>query len=112
MKARGFSVSLFLPPKVFLKGTNLSPVNITINLSGGIQFRMRLKLYSTRQDYVEALSGKGGTYEVKELRREPNSYVSKAEKILEKLPNPNKETKIGYSKAVVICSPPIRQTSV
>ena len=43
MKGNNYSVSLFLPLKVFLKGTNLSPVNITINLSGGTQFRMRIK---------------------------------------------------------------------
>jgi integrase len=92
MKGKNYSVSLFLPPKIFMKGTNLSPVNITINLSGGVQFRMRLKLYTTKQDFVEALSGKGGNQEVKELRKEMNEYVSKAEAILERLPNPNKET--------------------
>ena len=53
MKGKNYSVSLFLPPKVFLKGTNLSRVNITINFSGGIQFRMRLKLYATKQDYID-----------------------------------------------------------
>jgi integrase/recombinase XerD len=92
MKGKNCSVSLFLPSKVFLKGTNLSPINITINMTGGIQFRIRLKLYATKIDFMEALSGKGGNNEVRELRKEMHEYVNKAETILDRLPNPTKET--------------------
>ncbi len=92
MKSKNYSVSLFFPHKVILKDTNLTPINITVNLRGGIQFRMRLKLYATKDDFNAAISGKGGTNEVKELRKQMNDYVNKAENILERLANPTKES--------------------
>jgi integrase/recombinase XerD len=99
MKSKNYSISLFFPHKVTLKGTNLSPINITINLRGGVQFRMRLKLYATKEDFGAAVSGKGGNSEVQELRKQMNEYISKAETILERLHYPTKESFTRLFKA-------------
>ena len=99
MKKNNYSVSIFFEKRVFKKGTNLNPLELTVNLSGAIQFRIRLKLYSTREDFERAMSGRGGNDEVKELRREINEYVTKAEAILDKLPNPTKDAFIRLYKS-------------
>lgn len=96
MKAKSYSVSLFFQHKVKMKGTDLSPICLTINLKGGIQFRRRLKLYSTKDNFEKALSFTGGNEEVKELRKEMNNYVAKAEVILDRLSNPTKEIFTKY----------------
>lgn len=92
MKQNGYSVSIFFEKRVFKVGTNLNPLELTVNLPGAVQFRIRLKIYATKDDFEKAMKGSGGNNEVKELRKEINEYVSKAETILSKLPNPNKET--------------------
>ena len=58
----------------------------------GLQFKLSLKLYANRADYEKALNSKGGSDEVKELRKQINDYTSKAEHILDRLPNPTRET--------------------
>lgn len=90
MKANNYSLNIHWDKRYPKAGTDLCPIQLAVNLSG-LQFKVSLKLYSTKADYEKALNSKGGSDEVKELRRELNEYVSKAEKILERLPNPTRE---------------------
>ena len=92
MKKAGYSVSVFWDGRAVLKDTELSRIMITINLTGSKQFRITVKLYSTKEDFEKAMSGSGGSTEVKELRREINNYVLKAENILDRMPTVTKES--------------------
>jgi integrase/recombinase XerD len=56
----------------------------------GLQFKIGLRLYASKEDFDKAMSGKSG--DVKELRTHINSYVTKAEAILDKLPNATRES--------------------
>ena len=49
-------------------------------------------MYSTREDFEAAMRGRGGSEAVKELRKDINICVSKAEQILDALIDPTKET--------------------
>src|SRR5271156_2256409 len=90
MKTKNYSVNLHWDKRYPKAATDLCPIQLAVNLSG-LQFKISLKLYSTKADYEKTSNSKGGSDEVKELRRELNEYVSKAEKILERLPNPTRE---------------------
>ncbi len=72
------------------KDINLNPVLLTVNLKR-TQFRVGIKLYSTKEDFDAAMRGRGGSDAVKELRKEISKCVSKAEEILEALVNSTKE---------------------
>lgn len=73
------------------KDINLSPILITVNLRR-TQFCIGVKLYSTKEDFEVAMKGRGGSDAIKELRKEINDCVLKAEQILEALNDPSKET--------------------
>lgn len=91
MKQRSYSVHVHWDKRYPKKGTNLCPIQLSISLNS-LQFKVGLRLYSTKDDFDKAMSGKSGNKEVKELRSEIGKYVSKAQDVLEKLPNPNRES--------------------
>ena len=73
------------------KDIHLNPILITINI-GKAQFRVGVKLYSTKEDFEKAIMGRGGSTAIKELRKDISYYVSKAEQILERLIVPSKDS--------------------
>ena len=90
MKVTGHSVNVHWDRRYPKAGTaDLCPVQLSINIAG-LQFKVGLKLYATREDFDKAMSGKGGGNEVKELRKEINGYLYRAKEILERLPNPTR----------------------
>lgn len=91
MKAKNYSINTHWDKRYPKASTDLCPVQLAVNLSG-LQFKISLKLYSTKADYDKALNSKGGSEEVKELRKQITEYTTKAETILERLPNPARET--------------------
>ena len=91
MKAKNYSINVHWDRRYPKAGTDLCPVQLAVNLLG-LQFKLSLKLYANRADYEKALNSKGGSDEVKELRKQINDYTSKAEQILNRLPNPTRET--------------------
>ncbi|MBS1633444.1 MAG: phage integrase SAM-like domain-containing protein [Bacteroidetes bacterium] len=91
MKQRNNSVHVHWDKRYPKKGTNLCPIQLGINING-LQFKVGLKLYATREDFDKAMSGKSGSKEVKELRSQISGYVSKAEATLDKLLNPTRES--------------------
>ncbi|GEO08266.1 integrase [Segetibacter aerophilus] len=65
---------------------------LTVNLQAK-QFRISLKLRSTKEDFDKAISSaRALNTETKFLRTEINEYVTKAETILERLINPSQES--------------------
>jgi len=90
MKSKNYSVHIHFDKRYPKVGTELFPVQLAMNING-LQFKMSLRLYATEPDYNKALNSKGGSEEVKELRKQINEYVRKAESILERLPNPTRE---------------------
>lgn len=91
MKQANHSIHVHWDRRYPKKGTDKCPVQLGINING-LQFKVGLKLYATREDFDKAMSGKSGNQEVKELRAEISKYTAKAEQILEHLPNPTRET--------------------
>ena len=92
MKNKNYSINIHWDKRYPKAGTtDLCPVQLAINISG-LQFKMSLRLHATRADYDKALNTKGGSEEQKELRKKINEYITKAESILEKLPNPTRES--------------------
>jgi len=91
MKAKTYSINIHWDKRYPKAGTDLCPVQLAINLFG-LQFKMSLKLYANKADYEKALNSKGGSDEVKALRKQINDYKTKAEQILDRLPNPTRET--------------------
>jgi len=91
MKTKNYSLNIHWDKRYPKAGTDLCPVQLAINLSG-LQFKLSLKLYANKADYEKALNSKGGSQEVKELRKQITEYIAKAELILNRLPNPTRET--------------------
>ena len=92
MKTKNYSINLHWDKRYPLAGTiDLCPVQLALNLNG-LQFKISLKIYATATDFKKALKGKGGSVEIRELRKQLQDYVTKAEKILDKLPNPTRES--------------------
>jgi len=91
IKAKNYSLNIHWDKRYPKAGTDLCPIQLAVNLNG-LQFKVSLKLYSTKADYEKSQNIKGGSEEVKEIRRQVNDYIAKAEKILERLPNPTRET--------------------
>lgn len=91
MKQENYSVNIHHDSRYPKVGTALCPIQICLNLSG-LQFKIGLKLYSTKEDFEKAMAGKGGNVDVKQLREEINKYRQKAIEILDILPNPTRET--------------------
>lgn len=72
--------------------TKLSRVMLTVNLLRR-QFRISLKVRTTKADFDKAVSSSRVlSNAAMQLKKELNDYVSKAETILERLPNPSQET--------------------
>ncbi len=91
MKQNNYSIHVHWDKRYPKKGTNLCPVQLSISING-LQFKISLRLYASKENFDKAMSGKSGTKEVKELRSEISKYISKAEAILEKLPNASRES--------------------
>lgn len=91
MKAKNYSINVHWDKRYPKAGTDVCPIQLAVNLHG-LQFKLSLKLYANRADYEKVLNSKGGSDEVKELRKQINDYTSKAEQILDRLPNPTRET--------------------
>lgn len=73
--------------------TRLSGIILTINLHGSRQFRITLKLRSTKPEFDKAISAtsKNLSEEAYSVRKDLNKYLLKAEIILSRLDNPSKE---------------------
>jgi integrase/recombinase XerD len=91
MKQSNYSISILWDKRSTKVGTKLCPVKLSLNLNG-LQFLVGLKLYATEEDFEKAIKGKGGSNENKELRKQMNDYMAKAETILERMPNPTRES--------------------
>ena len=90
MKDKNYSVNIHWDKRFPKKGTQLCPIQLGISINGE-QFKVGLRMYATQEDFEKAMS-RGGSLDIKELRRQINEYKDKAEKTLDRLPNPNKET--------------------
>jgi len=91
MKAKKYSINTHWDKRYPKAGTDLCPVQLAVNLSG-LQFKVSLKLYANKADYDKACNSKGGSEEVKDLRKQITEYATKAELILDRLPHPTRET--------------------
>lgn len=91
MKSKNYSINTHWDKRYPKAGTDLCPVQLAVNLSG-LQFKVSLRLYASKAEYDKALNSKGGSEEVKDLRKQITEYTTKAETILERLPNPTRET--------------------
>jgi len=90
MKDKNYSVNVHWDKRFPKKGTQLCPIQLGVSINAD-QFKVGLKMYSTKEDFEKAM-GRGGSLDIKELRKQINEYKDKAEKTLERMPNPNKET--------------------
>lgn len=90
MKRKNYSVNVHHDSRYPKKGTTLCPVQLAVNING-LQFKVGLRLYATKEDFNKATGSKGGGLEVKELRKMINDYIAKGEQILDRLPNPTRE---------------------
>ena len=93
MKQKTYSLNIHWDKRYPKAGTvDLCPIQLAVNLiSYKVQFKISLKLYSTKDDWEKAMQGKGGSSEVRELRSQINDYMTKAKTILERLPDPSRE---------------------
>jgi integrase/recombinase XerD len=92
MKQKNYSVNIHWDKRYPLAGNkNLCPIQLAVRIDS-LQFKVSLKLYSTKEDFEKATKSKGGAADIKELRKQVNDYISKADNILERLPNPSRET--------------------
>jgi integrase/recombinase XerD len=89
MKLKNYSITPFWDKSVLDSKTKYSRVRLTINLNRK-QFRITLKIRCTKAEFDAALSSRSEN--AKKLRLELNDYIQKAEKIMERLPNPTKES--------------------
>lgn len=90
MKKERYSLNIHWDGRSPKTGSNLCPIQLAVNLTG-LQFKIGLKLYSTKEDFEKAMSGKGGNGDIKQLREEINKYRQKAKEILDTIPNPSRE---------------------
>lgn len=91
MKQENYSINIHWDSRYPKKGTALCPIQLAVNING-LQFKVGLKLYATKEDFEKSMLGKGGNHEIKQLREEINKYRQKAKEILEHLPNPTRDT--------------------
>jgi integrase/recombinase XerD len=91
MKNNNYSVNIHFDKRFPKKGTQLCPIQLGLSISGE-QFKCGLKMYATQEEFTKAISGRGGSLDTKELRRQLSDYKDKAEKLLGRLPNPTKDT--------------------
>jgi integrase len=80
------SVYPFLDARTPMKNSNMLPVKLSINIKGKV-FRVGLKLHATPEVFNKAISSKGSiTNEAKKLKAEIDTYIDKANKILDMFP--------------------------
>ena len=92
MRKPNYSVSSLWDKRAMNAKTKMSRIMITINLQGK-QFRISLRLKSTKEDFGKAISAsRTVSDEVRSLRKDLLEYTTKAETILERLPNPSKQS--------------------
>ncbi|NNV57212.1 tyrosine-type recombinase/integrase [Limnovirga soli] len=95
MKQKNHSVNLQFDARYPKAGSDkknpLCPIQLGIYLNGQ-QFKTGLRVYATRKDFDKALEGRGGSEEVKSLRKILFDYKTKAEQVLEMLPKPSRES--------------------
>lgn len=77
----------------------MCPIQLAVNLKG-LQFKVSLKLYATKEDYDKAMQGKGGSVDIRELRRHIQDYINKKQnKYSTNCPIRQEKRFRGYSKA-------------
>ena len=91
MKRKCYSITPFWDKRFIKKDLDLNPILITVN-SKRSQFRIGVKLYSTKADFDAATKTFGGNEKIRELRKDINQCISKAEEIFELLIKSTKET--------------------
>jgi integrase/recombinase XerD len=93
MKLINYSISPFWDARAMDVKTKMSRIMITINIHGSRQFRITVRLKSTRADFDKAVSptARNLSDEAKSVRKNLNDYLLKAETILERLEKPTKE---------------------
>lgn len=75
-----------------MKGSNLLPVKLSVTLKGK-QFMVGIKLYSVREVFEKAISSAGTVpREAKQLRANIQTYLDKAQTIIDSFPNIDKPT--------------------
>ncbi len=84
MKRSHYTITPFWDKKA-IKPDGTSRIMITVNLHRQ-QFRITVKLYSTKADFDKRPKGRSGSVELKKLRNDINSCILKAEAILERMP--------------------------
>ena len=99
MKQKNYSVSPFWDKRALDEKSGMSRVMVTVNINSK-QFRISLKLKSTKSEFDKVISSARTLSDsAKEIRKELNEYLSKAENILDRLSNPSKETFIRLFKS-------------
>ncbi len=103
MKFKNYSLTPFWDKSALDTKTKQSRVMLTINLNRK-QFRITLKIRCTKSEFDAALNTRSP--KAKELRKDLNDYITKAETILERLVNPTKEsfTRLFKSEANIFTS--------
>ena len=93
MKQKQYSIRPFWDSRAMDEKTKLSRIMINVNLFGSRQFRITVRVRSTKAEFDKAISAnsKNLTDEAKSVRKDLNDYLLKAETILERLDNPTKE---------------------
>lgn len=92
MKNTLYSVTVFWDKRRMDTKTKEGNIFLTVNLMRR-QFRITLKLKSTKEDFDKAVSSARILNDkAKELKKEMADYLAKAEAILTRLPNPTKES--------------------
>jgi integrase/recombinase XerD len=99
MKQQKFKVTPFWDSRAMHVKTKESRIMITVNMNGN-QFRVSVKLKSTKEDYDKCLSSSRSlSFELKQLRKNITDYVYKAESLLERNPSLTKELFIRLFKS-------------
>lgn len=99
MKNNLYSITLFWDGRRMDKITQTAGIFLTVNLMRQ-QFRISLKLKSTKQEFEKATSSSRILNEkCKELKKDLAVFEAKAESILNRLPNPSKEAFIRIFKS-------------
>ena len=92
MKQQNFSVSPYWDTRAMDLKTKMPRIMVTVNIDSR-QFRITLKLKSTKSEFNKAISSTRILSDsARSVRKELNDYLAKAAKILERLSNPSQET--------------------
>jgi hypothetical protein len=93
MKQKNYSIRPFWDCRAMDEKTKLSRIMINVNLFGSRQFRITVRVRSTKAEFDKAINAnsKKLTDEAYSVRKDLNEYLLKAETILERLDNPTQE---------------------